>query len=56
MNFNYLDNFKVADMLREDIVLICAGPVEYPLLTELGEITLNRFYRGEFSAKKNIFL
>jgi uroporphyrinogen-III decarboxylase len=54
INFNYLDVFKVADMLREDIVLMCTGPVEPPLLTERGEATLNRFYQGEFPDKKNI--
>jgi hypothetical protein len=55
VNFNYLDAFKIADMLREDIVLLCTGPVEYPLLTPLGLATLNKFYKGEFPDKKNIF-
>ncbi len=55
INFNYLDVFKVADMLREDIVLLCTGPVEYPLLTPLGQETLNKFYKGQFPDKKNIF-
>ena len=41
-------------MLREDILLMCTGPVEYPLLTPLGEETLNKFYRGVFPDKKNI--
>ena len=54
INFNYLDVFKIADMLREDIVLLCTGPVEYPLLTPLGETTLERFCKGEFPDKRNI--
>lgn len=54
INFNYLDVFTVSKMLREDIVLICTGPVEYPLLTPLGENTLGRFCKGEFPGKKNI--
>lgn len=52
--FNYLDVFKVADMLREDIVLICTGPVEFPLLTPLGKATLEKFYKGYFPDKRNI--
>ena len=52
IDFN--DNFKVAYMLKEDIVLICAGPVEPLLLTELGEATLNKLYNREFPDKRNM--
>jgi hypothetical protein len=52
--FNYLDVFMVSDLLREDIILQCTGPVDPPLLTPLGEKTLNRFARGEFPDKNNI--
>ena len=54
VGFNFLDLFEVADMLREDIVLICTGGVETPVLTELGAATLDRLSRGEFPDKKNI--
>jgi len=54
VNFNYLDIFKVSEILREDIVLLCTGPVEFPLLTPLGEQTLNKFYQGSFPGKRNI--
>ena len=54
VNFNYLDLFMVSDILREDIVLQCTGPVDPPLQTPLGEKTLNRFAKGEFPDKKNI--
>jgi hypothetical protein len=52
--FNSLDIFKVADMLREDIVLICTGPVEPPLLTPLGRETIGKLSRGILPDKKNI--
>jgi hypothetical protein len=54
VNFNYLDIFKVSDLLREDMVLMCTGPVDPPLLTPLGESTLNRLCRGEYPGKRNI--
>ncbi|OHB49651.1 MAG: hypothetical protein A2Y10_05685 [Planctomycetes bacterium GWF2_41_51] len=54
VNFNYLDVFRVSEMLREDVVLFCTGPVEFPLLTPLGEQTLQKFYKGNFPDKRNI--
>jgi hypothetical protein len=54
VNFNYLDIFKVSDLLREDLLLMCTGPVERPLLTPLGESTLDRLFRGEYPGKRNI--
>ena len=54
ISFNYLDVFEVSELLREDIVLQCTGPMDRPLQTPLGEKTLNRFARGEFPDKKNI--
>ena len=53
-NFNYQDLFQVADLLREDMVLLCTGPVEPPLLTPLGNATIEQLCRGEFPDKKNI--
>ena len=52
--FNYADLFEVADVVREDIVLIACGPVDPPLLTPLGQKTLDRFAKREFPDKTNI--
>jgi len=52
--FNYADLFEIADIIRDDIVLIACGPVDPPLLTPLGEKTLNRFANGVFPDKTNI--
>ena len=54
VNFNYLDIFKVSDILREDVALLCTGPVEFPLLTPLGKQTLENFYSGIFPPERNI--
>ena len=54
INFNYLDVFDVADTVRDDVVLFCTGPVEFPLLTPLGKRTLDRFYDGTFPDKRNM--
>ena len=55
VNFNYLDVFEVADLLRDDIVLICTGSADRPLLTELGDKTLKRFATNEFPDRKMLF-
>ncbi len=53
-NFNYIDLFEIADLVREDVTLICTGPIEYPLVTNLGQKTINNLYRGVLPDKRNI--
>jgi len=53
VNFNYLDIFKISDLMREDMVLLCTGPVEFPAADAAWEATLNKFYKG-FPDKRNI--